>query len=215
MFTGIIEDIGTIAGIEKESGKWTFAVRTVFEPGGLAIGDSVAVDGVCLTATNVGPNLFRAHASLETLNVTTLKEKRPGARVNVERALRADGRLGGHIVMGHVDGVGVIADLGQAGDSIRITVRVPDEISKYIVKKGSVAIDGISLTVNDQSDNRFSVNVIPFTASQTTLTEKALRDRVNIETDIIGRYIESFLRNDGKKGIDMEFLAAHGYVKGD
>jgi riboflavin synthase len=215
MFTGIIEHVGAIAGIEKGSGKFTFSVRTTFGPGDVAPGDSVAIDGVCLTATKVASNVFQADASLETLNVTTLKEKRVGNRINVERALAAGGRLGGHIVMGHVDGIGVIVDIRSAGDSMHITVQVPEEISKYIVQKGSIAIDGISLTVNDQSDNRFSVNVIPFTASQTTIAEKALRDRVNIETDILGRYVESFLLKDGKKGINMEFLAQYGYVKGD
>jgi riboflavin synthase len=215
MFTGIIEHVGTIAAVDQGGGKWTFSVRTAFGRGDVALGDSIAIDGVCLTAVDVGEGLFRADASLETLGLTTLKEKRAGQRVNVERALRADGRFGGHIVMGHVDGVGTIVDLKPAGDSSRLTVRVPEEISKYIVKKGSVTVDGISLTVNDQSDNRFSVNVIPFTASQTTLAEKAVRDRVNIETDIIGRYIESFLLKGHTKGIDMTFLAEYGYVKGD
>jgi riboflavin synthase len=214
MFTGIIEEIGTIAGISKLTGKWELSVQAALLRGGVRVGDSVAVDGVCLTATRVAGDLFYADASLETLSVTTLKDRKRGDRVNVERALSADGRLGGHIVMGHVDGIGTIVDKKRAGDSVMLAVEVPSEISRYIVQKGSVAIDGISLTVNEQRDSIFTVNIIPYTASQTTLGGKNLRDKVNIETDIIGKYVESFVEKRGQRGIDLDFLYAHGYVRG-
>lgn len=215
MFTGIIEDIGSIASIKKSGGKWEFHVKTVLADGNLREGDSVAIDGVCLTATRVGDGGFYADASLETLNVTTLTEKKTGTKVNVERAMSADGRFGGHFVMGHVDAIGTIVDMRKAGDSVRISVEIPADIARYIVKKGSVAIDGISLTVNDQRNNIFTVNVIPFTVSKTTLGEKNPRDKVNIETDIVGKYIESFLTKDKKRGVDLDFLYEHGYLKGD
>lgn len=215
MFTGIIEDIGSIASIKKSGGKWEFHVKTVLADGNLHEGDSVAIDGVCLTATRVGNGGFYADASLETLNVTTLKEKKIGTKVNVERAMSADGRFGGHFVMGHVDAIGTIVDMRRAGDSARISVEIPADIARYIVKKGSVGIDGISLTVNDQRNNIFTVNVIPFTVSKTTLGEKNPRDKVNIETDIVGKYIESFLTKGKQRGVDLDFLYEHGYLKGD
>jgi riboflavin synthase len=144
-----------------------------------------------------------------------LAEKKTGVRVNIERAMGADGRFGGHFVMGHVDGIGTITDMTKAGDSVRLSVEIPIDITRYIVKKGSVAIDGISLTVNEQRNNIFTVNIIPFTASTTTIGEKNPKDKVNIETDIVGKYIESFITKDKNKGVDLDFLYKHGYVRGD
>jgi riboflavin synthase len=215
MFTGIIEDIGSIIAINKSSGKWEFSIKTVLAKEGIGEGDSIAIDGVCLTATRITGNTFVADASLETLKVTTLAEKKTGVRVNIERAMGANGRFGGHFVMGHVDCVGTIVDIKKSGDSVRLSVEIPLDIARYIVKKGSVAIDGISLTVNEQRHNIFTVNIIPFTTSQTTLGEKNPKDKVNIETDIIGKYIESFLIKDKNKGVDLDFLYKHGYVRGD
>lgn len=215
MFTGIIEDIGTIAGIEKKSGSWVFVIKTSFEPGSVREGDSVAVDGVCLTATAIGTQTFSVDASLETLRLTTLTEKRTGQRVNLERAMTVDGRFGGHIVTGHVDGTGTISDIRNEGDSIRITIEISPEMARSIVKKGSIAIDGISLTVNEQSDNKFTINIIPYTTSRTTILEKNQRDKMNIETDIIGKYVESFLAKREGKGIDLNFLSRHGFIKGE
>ncbi|MBP1747970.1 MAG: ribE [Deltaproteobacteria bacterium] len=215
MFTGIIEDIGTIAAIEKKSGSWVFVIKTAFEPGTVREGDSVSVDGVCLTATGIGNGTFGADASLETLRLTTLKDKTTGQRVNLERAMPADGRFGGHIVTGHVDGTGVISDIRSEGDSIRITIEISSELSRSIVKKGSVAIDGISLTVNDQSDNKFTINIIPYTASRTTILEKNQRDKINIETDILGKYVDSFLKKREGKKLDVDFLSRHGFIKGE
>jgi riboflavin synthase len=215
MFTGIIEDIGSILSIKKSSGKWEFSIKTVLAKAGIREGDSVSIDGVCLTATTITGDGFVADASLETLRVTTLAEKKTGARVNIERAMGADGRFGGHFVMGHVDCVGTIVDKKKAGDSVRLNVEIPLDFTRYIVEKGSVAIDGISLTVNAQRHNIFTVNIIPFTTSMTTLGEKNSKDKVNIETDIIGKYIESFLIKDKNKGVDLDFLYKHGYVRGD
>jgi riboflavin synthase len=213
MFTGIIEDVGTIAAIGKASGKWEFSIRTVLATQGVREGDSIAVDGVCLTVTKFDGATFYADASLETLNLTTLKEKKAGRKVNIERAMKSDGRFGGHFVMGHVDGVGTIVNSRREGDSTRLEVEVPVDVSRYIVKKGSVAIDGISLTVNEQHGNMFTVNIIPYTASKTTIGAKNLRDKVNIETDIVGRYIESFMSRSRGEGVTMNFLYEHGFTE--
>jgi riboflavin synthase len=214
MFTGIIEDVGTIAAVVKMGGRWEFGVRTSLDPREIRAGDSISVDGVCLTVVRMEKEIFSADASLETLNVTTLREKAKGDTVNLERAMRADSRFGGHMVMGHVDGIGHIVRIQKEGDSIRIDVEVSKEISRYIVKKGSVAVDGISLTVNEQSGTVFTVNVIPYSTSKTTLGHKLLRDRVNVETDILGRYVERLMESQKPGGIDLYFLAQHGYIKG-
>ena len=214
MFTGIIEDVGAIAGIGKGEGRWTFTIRTGFNPGDVREGDSIAVNGVCLTVTGLEGGSFKADASLETLSLTTLRGSSINDRVNLERAMRADSRLGGHIVMGHVDGIGRIVAVGPEGDSLKVEIETPAEISRYIVKKGSVAIDGISLTVNDQRDNRFTLNVIPYSAAKTTLGSKNLRDHVNVETDIVGRYVEKFVTRREKDGPDLDFLYRYGYFKG-
>ena len=215
MFTGIIEDLGKIADIRKSSGKWEFYVRTNLSPLGIQEGDSIAIDGVCLTATKVMKDGFHADASLETLGVTTLRDKRAGDTVNVERAMRADGRFGGHMVMGHVDGVGTIRGIKPAGESIRIDIEAGRDVTRYIVRKGSVTLDGVSLTVNERNDILFSVNIIPYTASKTTIGAKKPGDKVNIETDIIGKYIDSFMTGSKDRGMDIRFLYEHGYVKGD
>ncbi len=214
MFTGIIEDVGSIAGIGKREGRWTVTVLAGFNPGDIREGDSIAVNGVCLTVTGLAGSAFQADASLETLSLTTLRTLSINDRVNLERAMRLDSRLGGHIVMGHVDGTGRIAAIGPEGDSIRMDIETPAEISRYIVKKGSVAIDGISLTVNDQRDNRFTLNVIPYSAAKTTIGSKHLGDQVNVETDILGRYVEKFIKRGEKDGSDLDFLYRYGYIKG-
>ena len=215
MFTGIIEDIGIIANINKMSGRWEISLKTALQPATIKEGDSISVDGVCLTATKLSGNIFSVDVSLETLRLTTLKDKKTGQKVNLERAMSADGRFGGHLVTGHIDGIGTIANKRKEGDSVRLVIEVPPSLSRYIVGKGSIAIDGISLTVNEQRDNIFTVNIIPYTVSRTTIGEKNLRDTINIETDIIGKYVESFLKKDKNKSIDMDFLYRHGYVKGE
>ncbi|HVN96527.1 MAG TPA: riboflavin synthase [Syntrophorhabdaceae bacterium] len=215
MFTGIIEDIGVISNIHRMSGRSQLTVKTALQAATIREGDSIAVDGVCLTVVKTGSGIFSADASLETLTLTTLKEKRVGERVNLERAMSAESRFGGHLVTGHVDGTGTILELGGSGDSTRLVIDLASGLARYIVKKGSVAIDGISLTVNEQRDNTFTVNIIPYTISRTTIGEKNLRDVVNIETDIIGKYVESFLMKDKDKGIDRDFLYRHGFIQGE
>jgi riboflavin synthase len=215
MFTGIIEDIGKIADISKLSGKWVFQVHTNLNPHGIREGDSIAIDGVCLTATRLVKDGFYADASLETLQVTTLVDKKSGDFVNIERAMAADGRFGGHIVMGHVDGIGIIRDIKSAGDSLRFDIETSTDVARYIVKKGSVTLDGVSLTVNERHDTLFMVNIIPFTASKTTISRKKPRDKMNIETDILGKYIDSLMTGSKDQGVDIRFLYEHGYIKGD
>ena len=214
MFTGIVEDVGTMAGIRKFEGRWELAIRTSLDPAGIHEGDSISVDGVCLTVIGMENDTFRADASLETLGLTTLRDKAPNTPLNLERAMRADSRFGGHMVLGHVDGIGRIAAVSPAGDSTRIEIEVPGDLSKYIVKKGSVAVDGISLTVNDQRDNRFTLNVIPHSSVKTTIGSKNPGDQVNVEIDIIGRYVERFVKGDTETGLDLDFLYQYGYIKG-
>jgi riboflavin synthase len=213
MFTGIIEDIGSIANINKMAGRWEFSLKTALQPATIKEGDSISVDGVCLTVTKLSGNLFSVDASLETLRLTTLKDKRTGQKVNLERAMSAENRFGGHLVTGHIDGIGSIAEKRKEGDSTKFVIEIPPSLARYIVGKGSIAIDGISLTVNEQRDNIFTVNIIPYTVSRTTIGEKNLRDAINIETDIIGKYVESFLTKN--KSIDKDFLYRHGYIKGE
>ncbi len=214
MFTGIIEDVGTIGAINKLSGRWVISVRTALPMAEIRDGDSIAVDGVCLTVTGLDREMFHADASLETLNVTTLSNKSVNDRVNLERAMRTDSRFGGHIVMGHVDGVGRIEAIKKAGDSIAYTIGIQKELARYVVRKGSISLDGISLTVNDQSDTTFTVNIIPYTAAHTALGLKVPGDTINIETDILGRYVEKFLTAERGGGIDLDFLYTHGYIRG-
>jgi riboflavin synthase len=215
MFTGIIEDIGVIANINKLEGRWEFSLKTTLQPSTIKEGDSICVDGVCLTVTRFSGHIFSVDASLETLHLTTLKDKRTGQKVNLERAMSVDNRFGGHLVTGHIDGVGSIVEKRKEGDSVRLVIEVSPSLTRYIVGKGSIAIDGISLTVNEQRDITFTVNIIPYTVSRTTIGEKNLRDAINIETDIIGKYVESFLTKDKSRSIDKDFLYRHGYIKGE
>ena len=215
MFTGIIEDVGSIANINKMAGRWEISLKTALQPATIREGDSICVDGVCLTVTKLSGNIFFVDVSLETLQHTTLKDKRTGQNVNLERAMGAESRFGGHFVTGHIDGVGSIVEKRKEGDSVKLIIEVSPSLSRYIVGKGSITIDGISLTVNEQRDITFTVNIIPYTVSRTTIGEKNMRDAINIETDIIGKYVESFLTKDKSKSINMDFLYRHGYIKGE
>ena len=214
MFTGIIEDVGTIAAIRKLTGRWELSIRSSLDPAAIAEGESISVDGVCLTVVRIEGDTFAADASLETLRLTTLRDKAAGDPVNVERAMKADSRFGGHMVMGHVDGIGRVARVSPEGDSLRFEIEVDRDVARYIVKKGSIAIDGISLTVNDQSDNRLVLNIIPYSSLKTTIGSKIAGDQVNVEVDIIGRYVERFTGGSEKSGTDLDFLYKYGYIKG-
>ncbi|HEY7548174.1 MAG TPA: riboflavin synthase [Hyphomicrobiaceae bacterium] len=190
MFTGIISDLGTVAA--RDGGRFT--IRCGYPAESIALGASIACDGACLTATAVaaepgGGCAFTVDVSNETLAKTTLSEWQPGRRVNLERALRAGEELGGHLVAGHVDGVGRIADVREDGQSHRFTVEVPAALTRYIAPKGSVALDGISLTVNEEAGDRFGINVIPRTLTHTTLGARKPGDQVNLEVDLIARYV--------------------------
>jgi riboflavin synthase len=189
MFTGIITDIGELT--ERAGGRLT--IRSSYAAQGIAIGASIACDGACLTATTVtaagSGSLFTVDVSNETLSKTTLGDWRPGQRINLERSLKAGDELGGHIVSGHVDGVARIADIRPDGESRRFTMEVPPALARYIASKGSVALDGISLTVNDVDQTRFGINLIPHTLTHTTWGAKKPGDRVNLEIDVLARYV--------------------------
>jgi riboflavin synthase len=189
MFTGIITDIGEL--VARREGRFT--IRCGYPAASIAIGASIACDGACLTATEVAPSgegsLFTVDVSNETLACTTLGQWRPGRAINLERALRAGDELGGHIVAGHVDGVGRIRQRRADGPSVRLTVEVPDDLAGYLAPKGSIALDGISLTVNEVPKPCFGVNIVPHTLTHTTLGAKTPGDLVNLEADVFARYV--------------------------
>lgn len=213
MFTGIIEEVGTVKEVQR-NGNNSFiriqAEKILFD---VNIGDSIAVNGVCLTVTRYDGSIFQADVMNETLNRSSLGSLRTGSPVNLERAMSANGRFGGHIVSGHIDGTGIITDIKNDGIAIWYTIKTSDSVMRYIVEKGSVAIDGISLTVAEVSKNNFSVSIIPHTAQQTILSAKKVGDVVNLENDIIGKYVEK-LMNPAKSDsvIDMKFLAERGFL---
>jgi riboflavin synthase len=211
MFTGIIESMGVVKMITRKGDDVLLEIDTSMSLDDVKIGDSIAVSGACLTVTGMNDRGFVADVSAETLAKTTLKTLKRGDRVNLEKALRLNSFLGGHLVLGHVDGVGNIFERLEKSNSIIFGVEIDKELSKYVVPKGSIAIDGVSLTVNKCEKNRFYVNIIPHTASETTLDAKKVRDPVNLETDILGKYIEKLLHPD--KEIDMDFLSEHGFLK--
>jgi riboflavin synthase len=191
MFTGLVEDIGTVVGAERRPDAVVLRVRPARVPlAELVIGESIAHDGVCLTVTEVGADGYTVLAGAETLARTTLGDVRTGDRVNLERALRAGDRLGGHLVAGHVDATGRIAHRDDAGANLVIAIAPPPALLRYIVEKGSIAVDGISLTVNAVSRDDFSVAIIPHTRDATTLGARPLGGRVNLEVDLVAKYVE-------------------------
>lgn len=192
MFTGIITDPGRVLAIEAD-GMTRFRLATGYPAGSVGRGASIACNGVCLSVVDTGPGWFLVDASRETLSRTTLGEWRVGQRVNLERALRLGDELGGHIVSGHVDGIARIVDRHPDGASLRFAFEAPPALARYVAAKGSVAIDGVSLTVNEASGSRFGVNIIPLTASLTNFGELAAGDRVNLEIDVVARYVARLL----------------------
>lgn len=193
MFTGLIEEVGELEALHLagDSGTLTIACRKVLE--GTRIGDSIAVDGICLTATHLGASYFTADVTRETVTRSNLKDLPLHAPVNLERAMRADGRFGGHIVTGHIDGTGTICSLEKEGNGVRVHVEAPEKLMRQIAEKGSVAIDGISLTVAAVTDHDFSVAVIPHTGAVTTLLTRKPGDVVNLETDVLAKYVARLL----------------------
>jgi riboflavin synthase len=221
MFTGIIESLGNIKTIRSSGrGGKRFSIVADINLDGTDIGESIAVNGACLTVVEIDGKRFEVDVSPETLEKTTLGNARTGERVNIERAMRLSDRLDGHLVSGHIDGVGTITGKKITGNTVVITFGIPVLISRYVIKKGSVAVDGVSLTVNNCDEGWFEVSIIPHTAGLTTMGIKEAGGFVNIETDMIGRYVERFVGlqadNDKKKveksSIDMAFLAKAGYL---
>jgi riboflavin synthase len=220
MFTGIIEGFGTITGIRPAGEGRRIAIAADFSLDGTKIGDSIAVNGACLTAVSLSKTRFEVDVSPETLDKTTLKNAKVGDRTNIERALRLSDRLDGHLVSGHIDGTGQIIHKTRQGNAILVGFAVSKALARYMIPKGSVAIDGISLTINNCDANDFEVSIIPHTADITTIGIKNIGDTVNIETDMIGKYVEKFLANpEGKdkkessgKPVDMEFLVKTGFI---
>ncbi|HOF06112.1 MAG TPA: riboflavin synthase [Syntrophales bacterium] len=215
MFTGIIQAQGIMTQLARQGEEAALTIATDLPLNDVRIGDSIAVNGVCLTVTAKISRGFTADVSAETLARTNLGQLRTGAGVNLEKSLRLTDFLGGHLVLGHVDGLGRIAEKTVRTKSILFAFEVPEALVRYIVEKGSVAVDGVSLTVNRCERNRFHVNMIPHTAQATTLGTKRVSDLVNIETDIIGKYVERLMlhnRGDGP-GVDWKFLAEHGFLR--
>ncbi|MDD7515366.1 riboflavin synthase [Ruminococcus flavefaciens] len=215
MFTGIIEEVGTVKAV-KRSGTSSFIeiqAKKVLED--VHLGDSIAVNGVCLTVTHFGGGVFRADVMNETLSRSSLGSLTSGSPVNLERAMAAGGRFGGHIVSGHIDGTGTVSDIKNDGIAVWYTIAAPRELLRYIVEKGSIAIDGISLTVAKVTDTSFSVSIIPHTAAQTILGTKKTGDTVNLENDIIGKYVEKLMKpsepQKSESGITMDFLMKNGF----
>lgn len=213
MFTGIIEAVGSVKSIEKKGASGRIKVDAGLDLTGVSIGDSIAVSGACLTVVAVTKAGFDADVSAETLRTTTLGALAPGSPVNIERALTLSKPLGGHLVSGHVDGTGVIVSAVRKDAYVDIEIGCPVELMAQLVKKGSVAVDGISLTVADIQTGSFSVAVIPHTVAKTTLKTLTPGARVNIETDIIGKYLLRFLAKGQGGGITEGFLAEHGFLK--
>jgi riboflavin synthase len=211
MFTGIIAALGSIRRMTRKGADALLEVDAATPLEDIRIGDSMAVNGACLTVTHLTDRRFTADVSAETILRTNLGALKPGDRVNIEKALRFNDFIGGHLVLGHIDGQGKLQEKAQKAGSVVFGVEVPDALLRYIVEKGSVAVDGVSLTVNRCEKNRFYVNMIPHTAQVTTLGFKKIGDAVNIETDIIGKYVERLLQP--RKGMDREFLAEHGFLK--
>lgn len=210
MFTGIVEETGNVHGIRKGStrARLTITARNVLD--GTKTGDSICVNGVCLTVTELTVNSFSMDVMPETMSRSSLGDLRVGSPVNLERALRLSDRLGGHLVSGHIDGTGRIATIREDENAIWYTIDTSPEIMRYIIDKGSVAIDGISLTVVNPQQKRFEVSVIPHSLKETNLHTRKTGDRVNIECDLIGKYVEK-LTKAGKGGISREFLYENGF----
>lgn len=216
MFTGIVEEMGTIAGIQKgaKSAVLTIQAEKVFSD--IHIGDSIALNGVCLTVTSFNGNTYTADVMNETLRRSSLGSLTIGSKVNLERAMAANGRFGGHIVSGHIDGTGTITKVEKDDNAIWYTIAAEENLMKYIVEKGSIAIDGISLTVAKRSDMDFAISMIPHTAKETVLSQKKPGDIVNLENDIVGKYIEQLMHYEKKEEkkesrLTKEFLLQAGF----
>ncbi len=222
MFTGIVEELGTVRSIQRKSEGATLEIQASEVLTDANVGDSIAVDGACLTIVSLTPTVFATDISAETLRRTTLGKRTVGERVNLERSLRLSDRLGGHLVLGHVDEVATICAWKDEGDASLMRVTISDTTRRYITYKGSVTVDGISLTVSSVSEDSFEVALVPHTKQVTTLGTKRNGASVNIEVDLIARYLETLLKNSGEETgwtgqtgsetLNLRFLAKHGYI---
>ncbi len=219
MFTGIIQAIGTVAGLEPRGGDVRLRIRTgKLDLSNVRLGDSIAVNGVCLTVIALPGDGFAADVSRETLSLTTLGRQATGSRVNLEKALTLGTPLGGHLVSGHVDGMGEVLERHEDARSVRFRVRAPNELARYIAPKGSICVDGTSLTVNAVDGAVFDLNIVPHTLQETNIGDYSAGTQVNLEVDLIARYLERLLLGEqaavgGASGISRAFLAAHGFLK--
>lgn len=219
MFTGIIQAVGAIAALEAKGGDLRLRIHTgKLDLDDVQPGDSIAVNGVCLTAVALPGDGFWADVSGETLARTTLGNLQVGNAVNLEKALTPTTRLGGHIVSGHVDGIGEVIERYNEGRSVRFTIKAPDLLARYIAVKGSICVDGISLTVNSVAGSRFNLNIVPHTLQETTMGDFLAGTRVNLEVDIIARYLERLLQGEAaadtaQDGLDLEKLQKSGFIK--
>ena len=215
MFTGLVEEVGKVLDIKEDKKIWTISFECERIVKNISIGDSIAVNGVCLTVKKFTKNAFKADIMAETIRKTNLGFLKSGSLVNLERALKVGDRLGGHIVSGHIDGTGTIEEFRQEGDAIWVSIITSKNILKYIVYKGSVAIDGVSLTVSYVDEEKFKVTIIPHTKEVTTLIKKNINDLVNIECDVVGKYIEKLLLRkevENESKIDESFLKENGFI---
>jgi riboflavin synthase len=221
MFTGIIEGLGTIAGIRASGQGKRLTIEADFSLDQTKIGDSLSVSGACLTAVKIDGKRFEVDVSPETLQTTTFNQAKVGERLNIERALRLSDRIDGHLVSGHIDGTGIVKQRETLSNAVIITIEVEERLTRYMISKGSVAMDGISLTINTCESGNFSVSIIPYTAKWTTIGFKNKGDRVNIETDMIGKYVEQFMsgrpirsKEDRSKQsfIDQAYLVKTGFI---
>jgi riboflavin synthase len=218
MFTGIIQSVGTIAKIESKGGDCRLSIQTGKLPlVGAQLGDSIAVSGVCLTAIELSESGFSADVSRETLSRTTLGSLKTGSKVNLELALTPTTRLGGHIVSGHVDGVGEVVQRSADARSVRFVIEAPANLAKYIAEKGSICVDGVSLTVNAVDGKRFDLNIVPHTLAETTIEEYQPGRKVNLEVDLLARYLERLLLGEkaacSAGAVTEELLASSGFIK--
>ena len=216
MFTGIVEEVGSLRQIQKSAKGLhiTISARRVLE--GSKIGDSICTSGICLTITHLASNAFEADVMAETLRCSKMQALQAGSPVNLERSLRPDTRLGGHIVSGHIDGTGVIAHMEREDNAVWLSIKAPQEILRYVIKKGSIAIDGVSLTVAEVDPESFKVSIIPHTGAETTLLQQKPGDQVNLECDVIGKYVEKLLGFSSpdpskKDSLSMDFLRENGF----
>lgn len=216
MFTGLVEEIGRVLSVTKSTKSARITIRAVKVLEGAKLGDSISTNGVCLTVTEFSSGSFSVDVMAETMRRSNLHMLSPGDDVNLERALRLGDRLGGHMVSGHIDGMGAVVNFENEDNAVWVTIQTAPEILRYIVQKGSIAIDGISLTVAYVDDSVFKVSIIPHTRDITTLLRKRVGDVVNLECDMVGKYIEKLLQSKeqapSRGGIDMNFLSQHGFA---